>query len=64
MIFSDHQLRETIQGEIMIDEEMITITKKSYDELVANSRKLTALENAGVDNWEWYEIAMEELEDE
>lgn len=27
-------------------------------------RKLNALENAGVDNWEWYDDAMEELHNE
>ena len=38
----------------MEDEEMVTITKKVYDQLCADSEKLTALESGGVDNWEWY----------
>jgi len=38
----------------------ITITKEEYEELHRRERKLIALENAGVDNWEGYEIAMEE----
>ena len=30
------------------------ISKEEYDELLDRDRKLTALENGGVDNWEWY----------
>lgn len=40
-------------------EEMVTITKKEYDELVKNSNELNALESCGVDNWDGYDIAME-----
>lgn len=38
-------------------EEMVTITKKKYDELVEDSKFLMALEAAGVDNWEGYGVA-------
>lgn len=38
-------------------EEMVTITKKEYDELVEDSKFLMALEAAGVDNWEGYGVA-------
>ena len=31
-----------------------TISKKEYDELIHRDEILTALENGGVDNWEWY----------
>lgn len=31
-----------------------TIAKEDYDELVHRNEILTALENGGVDNWEWY----------
>ena len=31
-----------------------TITKEEYDELIHRDEILTALENGGVDNWEWY----------
>ena len=31
--------------------EMFTITKKEYDSLVEDSRWLTCIESAGVDNW-------------
>lgn len=41
-------------------EEMITLTKKEYDDLFEAFAKLTALENGGVDNWEGYDFAMEE----
>jgi hypothetical protein len=42
-----------------IMEEMVTITKKEYEGLVEDSRKLAALEAAGVDNWQGYDDAME-----
>lgn len=35
-------------------EEMVTITKEEYDQLVDRDFKLSCLENGGVDNWEWY----------
>jgi len=41
-------------------EEMITISKKLYDQLVESDRILDALNAAGVDNWEGYEFAMED----
>lgn len=44
-------------------EETITIKKSDYDELVENSKKLEALEDCGVDNWEGYDEALEYLED-
>jgi hypothetical protein len=34
--------------------EMITITKKEYDELIKRDNWLLCLENAGVDNWEGF----------
>lgn len=38
-------------------EEMVTITKKEYESLIRDSKLLTALEDAGVDNWDWYSDA-------
>jgi len=38
--------------------ETITISKSQYDELVRDSKKLAALEAAGVDNWEYYGDAL------
>ena len=46
-----------------ISEEMITITKKEYDELLNQIRFLYCLEAAGVDNWDGYDYA-QELRDE
>lgn len=44
-------------------DEMITITKKEYVGLIEDSRKLAALEGAGVDNWEGYDYAMELMDE-
>ena len=41
-----------------------TISKEEYEELLDRDRKLTALENGGVDNWEWYDVTMSSLDDE
>lgn len=35
-------------------ESSITISQQQYDELVQRSEILAALEQGGVDNWEWY----------
>ena len=43
---------------------MIEISKDEYNNLIADRDKLRALEAAGVDNWEGYDIAMEMLDDE
>lgn len=40
-----------------MSEEMVTITKAKYDQLLEDSEFLAALEAAGVDNWEGYEFA-------
>lgn len=39
-------------------DETVTITRKEYESLVARDEELTMLENAGVDNWEWYGEAL------
>ena len=41
----------------------ITISKKEYESLLEDSKKLTALENAGVDNWEGYHYAIELMQE-
>lgn len=38
--------------------EMVTITKKEYDQLLKDSDWLACLEAAGVDNWEGIDEAM------
>ena len=42
-----------------MNEELITITQKEYDELIRASNKLLALEASGVDNWQGYDDAMD-----
>ena len=44
-------------------EETVTISKEEYESLLKDSEKLSALEAAGVDNWEGYDSAMELMED-
>ena len=41
------------------EEEMVSITKKEYDELKKDSAFLACLEGAGVDNWCGYDDARE-----
>lgn len=40
----------------------VTISKEEYETLKHDSKVLQALFNAGVDNWEGYSFAMEEVE--
>lgn len=42
----------------------ITISREEYDRLLCDSAFLARLEAAGVDNWEGYEMALEEEEEE
>jgi len=44
-------------------EETVTISKKEYESLLEDSEKLSALEAAGVDNWEGYDDAMEMMQE-
>ena len=48
----------------MDPEETITILKSEYDRLTEDQRWLRALEGAGVDNWEGFDIAQDYLEEE
>ena len=41
----------------------ITISKEEYESLLEDSKKLTALENVGVDNWEGYHYAIELMQE-
>ena len=41
-----------------MDETMVTISKKEYEELQRDRDYLFALQEAGVDNWEGYSEAM------
>ena len=40
----------------------VTITQEEYESLLEDSKFLRALEAAGVDNWEGYEFAFEDVE--
>lgn len=42
-------------------DEVISVSRKKYDRLMEDSKKLQALEAAGVDNWDGYGFAMEEI---
>ena len=43
-------------------EETVTISKKEYFNLLQRDLELAALNDAGVDNWEGYDISKEYLE--
>lgn len=49
---------------VTVQEETVTIPKIHYDALVARRDKLEALEAAGVDNWDGYSEAMQNLTNE
>lgn len=38
--------------------KMVTVQRAKYEELLQRSTRLSALEAAGVDNWEGYDHAM------
>lgn len=38
---------------------MIQLTQAQYDAFKDSELKLQALEETGVDNWEWYDVAMD-----
>lgn len=44
--------------------ETVTISMEEYDELLRESRWLSCLEAAGVDNWEGYGIAIDMRDDD
>ena len=47
----------------MADEEYILIKQSEYDELLADSKFLENLRDAGVDNWEGYHYGYSGEED-
>ena len=44
--------------------ESVTISKAEYEQLLEDQQFLKALYAAGVDNWEWYEEALNILDEE
>ena len=47
-----------------MNEDNITIAKEEYEYLKMSAQRLNALESAGVDNWEGYELAIANIEDD
>lgn len=41
----------------------VTIDIERYDELISAECMLEALERAGVDNWEGYELALDDIDE-
>lgn len=41
------------------DVEMVTIPKSLYEDMKKDMYWRIAMENAGVDNWDWFDVAME-----
>lgn len=46
------------------EEELVTISKKEYEMLKSRELELSALEQAGVDNWSGYGDHWEYMEDD
>lgn len=44
--------------------EDVTISKKRHDELLESERILNALYAGGVDNWEWYDESLGNMNDD
>lgn len=44
--------------------EYVTIRTKVYEELLEDQGLLIALQNAGVDNWDGYSVALAEFNEE
>jgi len=42
-------------------EEIISITREEFEKLVRDSMLLNCLKNAGVDDWDGYDYAIEEF---
>ena len=43
--------------------DSVTISKAEYEQLLDSDLMLRCLENAGVDNWDGYDFAMDEYHD-
>lgn len=53
----------SLGGNLSLETEIVTITRKEYEDLQYDSEILGALRAAGVDNWDGWDYAMEMLED-
>jgi len=43
--------------------ETVTISTTEYEDLLESQKILDALYSGGVDNWEWYDASLENLEE-
>ena len=48
------------QKQLIVVNSEVKITYADYEELSDRNEKLTALENGGVDNWEWYSESLKD----
>jgi hypothetical protein len=55
--------RYVVEIKVKYMEETITISKKEYESLLKDSKKLSALEAAGVNNWDGYDYAIELMQE-
>jgi len=46
------------------NEDTVVISRKEYDQLLRQAEILQKLEDAGVDNWEYYYLAFQDEEEE
>lgn len=63
LLMRNKQILEMSTNEVKVTGPTVVLTKEEYDKLVEDSEFLQALRNAGVDNWDGYSYALEELED-
>jgi hypothetical protein len=47
-----------------LSKDVVTISRKEYDSLVEDAFLLECLRNAGVDNWEGWDYALQEFHNE
>lgn len=56
--------KKSVTPQVMAEQKTITIPLEKYLELVERDLFLSRLEESGVDNWEWYHLALKDDEDE
>lgn len=49
-------------SEFNSDDNVVVISLKDYNELLDDQRVLHALRRGGVDNWEWYDESLSDLD--
>lgn len=56
------ELVNKMKIELAENSETVKISKSDYEQLQEDSKILDALCRGGVDNWEWYEASLENIE--